>query len=72
MCCQSNVGKMSYKLSSSSSLAPCRSSMQVFGIAFALKKLKKEDIQPIIDKMVDMLSGWKADLINRAGRKIHV
>jgi hypothetical protein len=46
--------------------------MQVFGIAFALKKLKKEDIQPIIDKMVDMLPGWKADLINRAGRKIHV
>jgi hypothetical protein len=37
-----------------------------------MKKLKKEDIQPIIDKMADLLSGWKANLINRAGRKIYV
>jgi hypothetical protein len=37
-----------------------------------LKKLKKEDIQPIIDKMADLLLGWKADLINKAQRKIHV
>jgi hypothetical protein len=39
---------------------PCK----YLGLPLALKKLKKEDIQPIIDKM--------ADLINRAGRKIHV
>jgi hypothetical protein len=37
-----------------------------------MKKLEKEDIQPIIDKMADLLSGWKANLINRAGRKIYV
>jgi hypothetical protein len=42
------------------------------GLPLALKKLKKEDIQLIIDKMADLLPGWKADLINRAGRKIHV
>jgi hypothetical protein len=33
---------------------------------------KKEHIQPIIDQLADLLSGWKADLLIRAGRKIHV
>jgi hypothetical protein len=47
---------------------PCK----YLGLPLALKKLKKEVIQPIIDKMADLLPGWKADLINRAGRKIHV
>jgi hypothetical protein len=37
-----------------------------------LKKLKKEHIQPIIDKLADQLPGWKADLLTRAGRKVHV
>jgi hypothetical protein len=41
-------------------------------LPLASKKLKKEDIQPIINKMADLLPGWNADLINRAGRKIHV
>jgi hypothetical protein len=38
----------------------------------ALKKLKKEHIQSIIDELADLLPGWKADLLTRAGRKIHV
>jgi hypothetical protein len=37
-----------------------------------LKKLKKEHIQHIIDRMADQLLGWKADLITRTGRKVHV
>jgi hypothetical protein len=37
-----------------------------------LKKLKKEQIQPIIDPMVDLLPSWKADLLTKAGRKVHV
>jgi hypothetical protein len=41
------------------------------GLPLALKKLK-EGIQPINDRMVDLLLGWKADLINKDGRKIHV
>jgi hypothetical protein len=32
----------------------------------------KEHLQPIIDRMADLLPGWKADLLTRAGRKIHV
>jgi hypothetical protein len=41
-------------------------------LSLALKKLKKEHIQPIIDRLVDLLPGWKDDLLTRAGRKIHV
>jgi hypothetical protein len=32
----------------------------------------KEHIQPIINGMADLLLGWKANLITRAGRKVHV
>jgi hypothetical protein len=42
------------------------------GLPLALKKLKKEHIQPIIDRMVDQLLEWKADSLTRAGRKVHV
>jgi hypothetical protein len=37
-----------------------------------LKKQKKEHIQLIIDKFSNQLPGWKADLLTRAGRKVHV
>jgi hypothetical protein len=37
-----------------------------------LKKLKKEHIQLIIDRLADLLPGWKADLLTKAGRKVHV
>jgi hypothetical protein len=53
-------------------LPPCRFPCNYLGLPLALKKLKKEDIQPIIDKMPNLLPRWKADLINRVGRKIHV
>jgi hypothetical protein len=47
---------------------PCK----YLGLPLSLKKLKREHLQPIIDRMVDQLSGWKADLLTRAGRKVHV
>jgi hypothetical protein len=42
------------------------------GLPLSLKKLKREHLQPIIDRMADQLLGWKADLLTRAGRKVHV
>jgi hypothetical protein len=39
---------------------PCK----YLGLPLALKKLKKEYMQSIIDPMTDQLSGWKADLLS--------
>jgi hypothetical protein len=47
---------------------PCK----YLGLPLALIFFKKEHIQPIIDRMADLLPGWKADLLTRAGRKVHV
>jgi hypothetical protein len=37
-----------------------------------LQRLTKEHIQVIIDQIADQLPGWKADLLTRAGRRVHV
>jgi hypothetical protein len=37
-----------------------------------IKKLTKEQVQPIIDRVADQLPRWKADLMTRAGRVIQV
>ncbi|WVZ75385.1 hypothetical protein U9M48_023441 [Paspalum notatum var. saurae] len=42
------------------------------GIPLSLKKLSRAQVQPIIDKIADQLSGWKADLMTRAGRVVQV
>jgi hypothetical protein len=42
---------------------PCK----YLGLPLSLKKLTKEHIQPIIDKIADQLPGWKGDLMTRAG-----
>jgi hypothetical protein len=47
---------------------PCK----YLGLPLAITKLKKEHLQSIIDRMADLLPGWKADLLIRAGRKVHV
>jgi hypothetical protein len=47
---------------------PCK----YLGLPLTLKKLKKEHIQPMIDRMADQHPRWKADLLTRAGRKVHV
>jgi hypothetical protein len=47
---------------------PCR----YLGLPFSVRKLTKEQIQPIIDKIANQLPGWKADLMTRAGRVVQV
>jgi hypothetical protein len=47
---------------------PCR----YLGLPLAIKKLSKIQVQPIIDKIANQLSGWKAELLTKAGRKVHV
>jgi hypothetical protein len=42
------------------------------GLLLSLRKLTKEQLQPIIDRFVDQLLGWKAELLTRSGRKILV
>jgi hypothetical protein len=47
---------------------PCR----YLGVPLSLRKLTKEQVQPIIDRIADQLPGWKADLMTRAGRRVQV
>jgi len=47
---------------------PCK----YLGLPLSLKKLTKEQIQPIIDRIADQLPGWKADLMTKVGRKVQV
>jgi hypothetical protein len=47
---------------------PCR----YMGLPLAIKKLSKTQVQPIIDKIANQLSGWKAELLTKAGRKVHI
>ena len=47
---------------------PCK----YLGLPLTIKKLTKQQVQPIIDKIADQLPGWKADLLTRAGRVIQV
>jgi len=47
---------------------PCK----YLGLPLTIRKLTKEQVQPIIDKVADQLPGWKADLMTRAGRVIQV
>jgi hypothetical protein len=47
---------------------PCR----YLGLPLSLKKLTKDQLQPVIDRIADQLPGWKADLLTKPGRKILV
>jgi len=47
---------------------PCK----YLGLPLSIKKLTRSQLQPIIDRVADQLPGWKADLLNRAGRAILV
>lgn len=42
------------------------------GLPLTLKKLTRAQLQPLIDKLADRLPGWRADLMTRAGRVVHV
>ena len=47
---------------------PCR----YLGVPLSLRKLTKQQVQPIIDRIADQLPSWKADLVTRAGRRVLV
>jgi hypothetical protein len=47
---------------------PCK----YLGLPLCLKKLSKNQVQPIIDRVADQLSRWKADLMTRAGIRVQV
>jgi exonuclease III len=47
---------------------PCR----YLRLPLSLKKLTKAQFQSMIDRLADQLPGWKADLLNRAGRGVLV
>jgi len=41
-------------------------------LLLSIRKLTKADLQPIVDKIADMLPGWKAALMSTAGRAVLV
>jgi hypothetical protein len=47
---------------------PCK----YLGLSLSLGKLLKSLIQGLIDRVGSMLPGWKAELMNRTGRTVHV
>ena len=47
---------------------PCK----YLGLPLTLKKLTKEQVQPIIDRIADQLPGWKAEPMTKAGRMVQV
>jgi hypothetical protein len=54
---------------------PCRMEhfpIKYLGLPLSIKKLSRAQLQPIIDKLADLLPGWRADLMTRAGRAVHV
>jgi hypothetical protein len=56
-------------------LLPCRFEtfpIKYLGLPLSLKKLSKAQLQPLIDKLADLLPAWKADLMTRAGRATQV
>lgn len=47
---------------------PCK----YLGLPLSLKKLSRNQVQPLLDKVADQLPGWKANLMTKAGRRVHV
>lgn len=47
---------------------PCK----YLGLPLSIKKLTRDQLQPIIDRIVDKLPVWKADLMTKAGRVVLV
>jgi hypothetical protein len=47
---------------------PCK----YLGLPLSLTRLTKGQMQNIIDRMSSLLLGWKSELMNRAGRAVHI
>jgi hypothetical protein len=50
------------------SVFPCR----YLGLPLSLRKLTRDQLQPIFYKIADQLLGWKADLLTKPRRRILV
>jgi hypothetical protein len=69
ICCdESDIAVVQGLLSCGISSFPCK----YLGLPLTLRKITKEQTQPIIDKFANQLPGWKADLMTRAGRTVQV
>jgi hypothetical protein len=44
--------------------------IKYLGIPLHYQKLRREDLQPLIDKIIKMIAGWRGKLLTRAGRII--
>jgi hypothetical protein len=42
------------------------------GLLLSLRKLSKQDLQPVLDKLAGKLSFWRARLMTREGRAVYV
>jgi hypothetical protein len=54
---------------------PCRMEqfpIKYLGLPLSTTRLTRAQLQPIIDKLSDLLPGWRTDLMTRAGRVVHV
>jgi hypothetical protein len=67
-CCEDDLMVVQNLLPCERSDFPCR----YLGIPLSLRKLTKEQFSPFIDRFVDRLPSWKADLMTRDGRKVMV
>ena len=67
-CGEQEIEVVQQQLPCALSVFPCK----YLGLPLSLRRLTKEHVQVIIDRIADQLPGWKADLLTRARRRIHV
>jgi hypothetical protein len=63
------------EIASLNSLLPCHMEnfpINYLGLPLPIHKLKKAQLQPLIDRLADLLPRWRADLMTRDGRAVHV
>jgi hypothetical protein len=67
-CTEENLGLIQSLLPCGIQDFPCK----YLGLPLSTKKLTKNQIQPIVDKIADQLPKWKADLMTKVGRVVQV
>ncbi|KAK3119980.1 hypothetical protein QOZ80_9AG0678970 [Eleusine coracana subsp. coracana] len=67
-CRQEDIEVIQSSLPCAVSEFPCK----YLGLPLSLKKLTKNQVRQIIDRIADLLPGWKSELMNKAGRAVHV